>query len=155
MAASRLCVTLRLKPNPTVHRVRLLRIGGRISSILEGCQGSATPSGSSGDWVRQTGGIARLNHRLLFGKPSVCPNGRRDEFFRRGCSQFYSAASPAELHSPASFLVWTLFCSVFMGYAPGATEIGCSIIAVVTELDMQPKRAVHKPRSLSPPVEKR
>jgi hypothetical protein len=37
-----------------------------VHSILERCQRSATPPGSMGDSGRRSGGIAALNHRLLF-----------------------------------------------------------------------------------------
>jgi hypothetical protein len=36
LASSRLCVTLRLKPNPTLHRVRLRHIGELIGSVGRG-----------------------------------------------------------------------------------------------------------------------
>jgi hypothetical protein len=40
--------------------------------ILKGCQSSATPPGSAGDFGLRSGGIALLNPRLLSGKPPAC-----------------------------------------------------------------------------------
>jgi len=44
--------------------------------ILEGCQSSATPPGSIGDFGMRSGGIAALNPRLLSGKPPACSPAR-------------------------------------------------------------------------------